>query len=130
MNPRTACWLIFITLALTVPLPLLGPFPVLAPAVRYLLLATVTSSVALVEGASGPVPLILLLFAVHALVYLVLEWLVAALLARSLSRLTRPSRRLIVLTTCGFLFLMAITFNLYHMPFGTNPKANLFGLLS
>ncbi len=130
MTIRTACWLLFIVFALTIPLPLLGPLPAMAPAARYLILASVTTSVALVEGASGPVPLILLLFAVHAFVYLALEWLLAWIIARALSNLSPGIRSKLVIATCGALLIVSIAFDLYRTPFGTIPRSNLLGLLS
>lgn len=130
MSVRTARWLLFIVLALTIPLPLLGPFPVLAPAARYLILACVTAAVALAEGASGPVPLILLLFAGHTVLYLGLEWLIAWLTARSLSNLSPGMRRGLVLSACGALLILFIAFDFYRTPFGKLPRSNLLGLFS
>jgi len=130
MTVRTACWLLFIVFALTIPLPLLGPLSALAPAARYLILASVTASVALVEGASGPVPLILLLFAVHAFVYLALEWLSAWIIARALSNFSPGIRNILVIAICGALLIVSIVFDLYRTPFGTIPRSNLLGLLS
>lgn len=130
MTVRTTCWLLFIVFALTIPLPLLGPLSALAPAARYLILASVTASVALVEGASGPVPLILLLFAVHAFVYLGLEWLFAWIIARTLSNLSAGIRSKLVIAICGTLLIVSIAFDLYRTPFGTLPRSNLLGLLS
>ncbi|MEE3326867.1 MAG: hypothetical protein VX252_06015 [Myxococcota bacterium] len=130
MSARTACWLLFIVFALTIPLPLLGPLSALAPAARYLVLASVTASVAVVEGASGPVPLIFLLFAIHAVVYLGLEWLFAWLIARGLSTLSPGSRSGLVIVACGTLLIGSIVLDLYRTPFGTLPRSNLLGLFS
>ena len=130
MSARTARWLLFLVFALTVPLPLLGPLSAFAPAARYLVLASVTAAVALVEGASGPVPLIFLLFALHALIYLALEWALAWLVARGLDTLPRGSQRTLVLLICGGLLIGSISFNLYRTPFGTLPRSNLLGLFS
>ena len=130
MTVRTACWVLFIVFALTLPLPLLGPLSALAPAARYLILASVTASVALVEGASGPVPLILLLFAVHAFVYLGLEWVFAWIIARTLSNLSPAIRNRLVIATCATLLIVSIAFDLYRTPFGTHPRSNLLGLFS
>ena len=130
MTVRTACWLLFIVFALTIPLPLLGPLSALAPAARYVILAAVTSAVAVAEGASGPVPLIFLLFAVHAFVYLGLEWLLAWIIARTFSNLSAGTRSKLVVAICGILLIVSIAFDLYRTPFGTLPRSNLLGLLS
>ena len=70
MSVRKARWVLFLVFVLTIPLPLLGPLSVFAPTARYVVLASVTAAVALAEGASGPVPMIFLLFALHAVIYL------------------------------------------------------------
>ena len=130
MKVTTARWLLFVIIALTLPLPLLGPLHAFAPAARYLVLASVTASVALVEGASGPVPLILLLFAVHALGYLALEWILAWALARGLAHFSPSLRGRLVILACGTLVFFSIAFDQYQTPFGTLPRSNLLGLLS
>jgi hypothetical protein len=109
---------------------MLGPWEVLAPTARYLLLAVVTAAVMAVEGAAGPVPLILALFAGHALVYLLLAWLVTRLCTRLLSRLHTRARTGVVVAGCAALLLIALLFDLYITPFGGLPRSNLLGLLS
>ena len=130
MSVRTARWLLFLVFALTIPLPLLGPLFAFAPAARYAVLASVTAAVALADGASGPVPLIFLLFALHAVIYLALEWLFAWWMARGLSRLSPTSQRTLVFVICGVLLIGSISLNLYRTPFGTRPSSNLLGLFS
>ena len=130
MSVRAARWLLFGVFALTVPAPLLGPFDAFAPAVRYLLLASVTGAIAVVEGAAGPVPGILALFALHALVYLVLAWLGAWLVARLTRRFSPAARRAAVFAISGALLLAALVFDLYRTPFGPRPTSNLLGVLS
>ena len=130
MKVSTARWLLFLFIALTLPLPLLGYLHAFAPAIRYLVLAVVTAAVALVEGASGPVPLILLLFAAHALVYLALEWLVAWGLARGLARFSPKLRGGLVAAACFLLLFFSVAFDLYQTPFGTLPRSNLMDMLS
>jgi len=130
MSVRTTRWLLFLVFAITVPLPLLGPLYAFAPAARYGILASVTAAVAITEGASGPVPLIFLLFALHAVIYLVLEWLFAWLMARGLSRLSSTSQRALVFAICGVLLVGSVALDLYRTPFGTLPRSNLLGLFS
>lgn len=130
MEVSTARYLLFATFVMTVPLPLLGPFDLFAPTFRYLLLSAITGSVAWVEGASGPVPLILALFVGNSLVYLLLNGFLAWLLARWLGRYSRAARTRIVVSACGALLVLSISLDLYRTPFGTLPRSNLMGLLS
>lgn len=130
MSVRKARWVLFLVFVLTIPLPLLGPLSVFAPAARYVVLASVTAAVALAEGASGPVPMIFLLFALHAVIYLALEWLFAWWMARGLSRLSPMGQRYLVFVICGILLIGSISLNLYRTPFGTLPSSNLLGLFS
>ncbi len=130
MVTRTTRWLLFCVFVLTVPLPMLGPWEVLAPTARYLLLAVVTAAVMAVEGAAGPVPLILALFAGHALVYLLLAWLVTRLCTRLLTRLPTRASTGVVLAACAALLALSIVLELYITPFGSLPRSNLLGLLS
>ncbi|MBC8292778.1 MAG: hypothetical protein H8E45_06375 [Proteobacteria bacterium] len=130
MVTRTIRWLLFCVFVLTVPLPMLGPWEVLAPTARYLLLAVVTAAVMAVEGAAGPVPLIFTLFAGHALLYLLLSWLAARLCTRLVNRLPAHARTGVVVAACAALLLIALMFDLYITPFGGLPHSNLLGLLS
>ncbi len=130
MSLRSARWLLFLAIGLTAPLPMLGPFGAWVPPARYLLLTLATASVAVTEGAAGPVPGILALFGAHALV----GFLLAGLLGWVVARFTRPlspgARRLVVLGICGALLLGAVAFEVYRTPFGRAPTANLLGVLS
>lgn len=130
MSVRSARWLLFLAIGLTAPLPMLGPFDAWVPAARYLLLTLATASVAVTEGAAGPVPGILALFGAHALIALLL----AGLLGWAVARLTRPlssgARRIVVLGICGALLFGAIAFEIYRTPFGRAPTANLLEVLS
>lgn len=130
MEVSTARYLLFTIFVMTIPLPLLGPFDLFAPTVRYLLLTSITGSVAWVEGASGPVPLILALFAGNTLLYLLLNGFLAWAFARSLTQISRTARSWIVVTTCAALLVLSISLDLYRTPFGTLPRSNLLGLLS
>jgi hypothetical protein len=127
---RTARWLLFALFALTVPVPLLGPFGAFAPTVRYVMLAAATGAVAATEGAAGPVLGILALFAIHAAVYLVLAWVAAWIVARLGATLSPAARRIAVYALCAVLLLGSLVLDVYLTPFGPTPRANLLGVLS
>ena len=130
MSVRAARWFLFLGVVLTVPVPMLGPFDALVPPVRYLILFAAGSAVAAVEGAAGPVPMILLLFAAHALATLLLAWLTAWMAARLLSALSPAARRNAVLATCTTMLFVALAADLYRTPFGRGHLSNLLGVLS
>lgn len=130
MSVRRAGWVLFGVFALVAPLPMLGPFDAFMPAARYLLLALAAAAVALAEGAAGPVPGILALFAGHALVGLLLAGGLGWIAARLTRPLSAGARRLVVLGVCGALLAGAVAFEVYRTPFGRTPTANLLGVLS
>lgn len=112
------------------PLPMLGPFDAFAPAIRYWVLTVAAGAVAFTEGASGPVPAILALLGVHALLATGLAWLCAWLAAKSLASLSPSARRRAVLLCVAACTALAIVFELYRTPFGRAPSANLLAILS
>lgn len=130
MSVRRARWLLFGVLFLCLPFPMLGPFDVFAPALRYLVLFGAASAVAWVEGAAGPVPAILALLGLHALAYLAACFGIAWAGAAALGQLPPAARRWFTLGACAALLLPALLFNLYRTPFGQAPVTNLLGLLS
>jgi hypothetical protein len=130
VSVRAARRLLFVVFALTVPVPLLGPFEAFAPPVRYVVLAAATAAFVVTEGAAGPVPGILALFVIHAVAYLALAWLAAWAAARLLAGRSPRTRRIAVWTLCAALLLGALAVDAYRMPFGRSPRSNLLGLLS
>jgi hypothetical protein len=130
VSVRAARGLLFVALALTLPLPMLGPFHAFVPAIRYAILAAATGAVALVEGAAGPVPAILALLAGHALAGLALAGLGAWLAARLLAPLSPRARGLAVLAACAGMLVFALAGEPYRTPFGRAPRAGLVGVLS
>lgn len=130
MSVRASRWWLFGIFVLTLPLPLLGPYAAYVPPVRLLILSFATASVAVVEGAAGPVPAIFLLFAIHALVYLVCLWGVAWFLARVLASISGSLRTAIVVGVWIGMLFVAITFKIYVTPFGRTPNGNLWSVLS
>jgi hypothetical protein len=129
VSTRRIGWLLFALFALALPVPALGPFGGNAPALHYLALLTATAAVALVEGAAGPIPSILSLFAIQSGIALLACVVAAVLIARILTLLPARARSLAVLVLCGGLLAVALATPLYETPFARTPKSNLLGVL-
>lgn len=130
MSVRAARWLLFLLMALTLPLPLLGPMAAFAPTVRYALLAAATGAIALTEGAAGPVLGLLGLFLVHVVVGLGLCWLIGWLGSITLRRLSDRLRGALVIVLAVSVLGVALSIDLYETPFGRAPTGTLIGVLS
>jgi hypothetical protein len=130
MSVRAAGRWLWLGFALMLPFPALGPFGGFVPAVRHLILFAVTGAVAVTEGAGGPVPGILLLFAVHAIVTLALAWGLAWAVSRLLAALSSSARRKVVWLALAAMLVSALVFEPYHTSFGRTPTSNLLGVLS
>ena len=130
MSPRTARRWLFLAILLTVPAPMWVVFDGLIPPARFWILLGAAGAVALREGAAGPVPGLLALFAAQALCYSLLSWCAAWLLARLLGSLSPAARRNWVLAGVALLLVLALSFPLYRTPLGRAPVANLLGALS
>jgi len=130
LNARAIRWLLFGTLVLTLPFPMLGPFAALVPPVRYAILLGAAAAVALAEGAAGPVPLILALLGLNVVVSLAAAWISAWAVSRALGALRSPALRaaLAVGAVCVGLALAA-SLPIYETSFGRAPTANLLGVL-
>jgi len=128
MSVRRAAWLLFAMFALTLPFPAIGPFGGFVPAVHHVVLLAATVAIAVAEGAAGPVLGILLLFAFHAAVTLVLTALAAWLCARLLASRSPAARRTVVWAVCAVLLAVSLAFEIYQTPFGRAPTANLLGV--
>jgi hypothetical protein len=129
MSVRASRWILFAVLAVTLPFPAVGPFGGFVPAVHHVALFAATAAVAVVEGAAGPVRMILVLFAVHMVATLALCALAAWLCARLLAPLSPRARAAIALGLCAALIAASLAFPLYDTPFGREPTANLLGVL-
>ena len=116
-------WLLF-------PWPLLILQDAFVPAARYLLLGTVAATVAIAEGAAGPVGLLVVLFLGWGIGTSLLSWLLAWLVARVLSQL--PSRIAISVSGCilGGALIWASFFEPYRTPFGRALRGGLLQVLS
>lgn len=130
MSVRAAWGWLFATFVLVLPFPVLGPFGGMIPPVRHLILLAATSAVAASEGAAGPVTGLLVLFALHAVVTLLVALALAWVAARLLGGLQPGVRRSLVWVAIALMLAIASIFELYTPPFGRSPTANLFGVLS
>jgi len=130
MSDRAARRWVFAALVLMLPFPILGPFGGFVPAVRHLILLAATGAVALSEGAAGPVPGILTLFAIHAAVTLAVCWGLAWVASRGLVALAPGTRRGVVFGAIALMLVLALAFEPYETSFGRSPTASLLGVLS
>jgi hypothetical protein len=130
MSVRTSRRLLFAAIFLLAPAPLLVLTRGWMPPATYLLLAGVSLSFALTEGAGGPVPLIVSMFAVHAVLYAVLAWGLAWLMALPLARLTPGARRGVTLGLVAIALVIALGWDVYRTPFGRRPFGNAIEALS
>ena len=130
MSVRSTFWLLFILFFFVLPFPMWGPWDPLAPTVRYALLSGATGLVIYQEGAAGPVPFILALFALHTAVYAGVCALLAWLVSRAVSGMAPPARRNVIWVLALGALAVALLFDLYSTPFGRTPVANLLGVLS
>lgn len=130
MSVRAAWGWLFATFALVLPFPILGPFGGMVPPVRHLILLAATSAVAASEGAAGPVLGLLALFALHAVVTLVVSLALAWVASRLLGGLQPGVRRSLVWVAIALMVAIALSFELYTTPFGRSQTANLLGVLS
>ena len=129
MSTRRVGWLLFAIFVLALPFPAIGPFGGNAPALHYLALLGATGAVALVEGAAGPIPSILLLFAMQTGAALLACAVAAVLLARVLALLPPRARGAVAVLLCTGLLAVSLATPLYETPFGRTPTANLLGVL-
>jgi hypothetical protein len=130
MSVRAAWGWLFATFALVLPFPILGPFGGLVPTVRHLILLAATSAVAATEGAAGPVPALMALFALHAVVGLLVSLALAWVASRLLGGLKPGLRRSFVWIAIALMVAVASIFELYTTPPGRAPTARLLGVLS
>ena len=130
MSVRAARRALFALAVCAAPLPLVVFADALAPPLRYAILAAAAAAVAFVEGGSGTVWLIVVVFALHAFVWTTLCWLVAWLAARSTAALSARGRTILVLAVCAVALGLALSMPAYRTPLGPAPRANLVGALS
>jgi hypothetical protein len=121
--------MLWFSFLLTVPLPLLG-FGALIPVARFLLLAAVTAGLIVAEGMGTVAAALLAIFALHALVYAGLLWLLALLISRGLARLSARSVGPATVGLVAACLIVAAAFDLYVTPFASvSPRASLLHVL-
>jgi hypothetical protein len=130
MSVGTTRWLWFLGVWLMVPWPMVLLANAWVPAARYLLLTLVSLAIGVFEGAAGPVPWIILLFALHAIVTSAAAWGIAWGASRALAGAAPETRRWVTLGTLAAAIAVTLAFDLYRTPFGRAPVANLLGVLS
>ena len=117
MSLRQSRWILWLAMALVVPVPVLALGPGSVPALRLLELAAISSAVMVVESSRGAVLLITLVLALQAVLWMGLFWGVAWLASRVLGRL---SPRMVAGVTLGLVVAavaVATSTDLYHTPF-------------
>jgi hypothetical protein len=127
MNARRL-WFAGLWLLFPWTLPVYGD--AFVPAARYVLLAFVTSAIAITEGSSGPVGLIMVLFVGWGLITTLLSAGMAWLISKALSNLP-PRQAAWVTAICLALgFAFALIYEPYRTPFGRALTGGLLEILS
>jgi len=120
----------FLGFWLLLPWPLVLLSDALVPAVRYLLLGCVAASVALTEGAGGPVSMVVAFFIGYGLLTTLLCWIMAWAVARSLVRWLPHHARTITWVCLVVGLLVALLFEPYRTSFGRAATGGLLQVLS
>ena len=130
MSLRATFWMLAVLFFFVLPLPLLGPFGATIPAARFVLLAGAAGLIAALEGAAGPVPAIVALLIGHAVAYTLVCAGLAWAAMRMLAPFSADARRVAVFSALALALAIALGFDLYTTPFGTQPTASLWNVLS
>jgi len=129
VSVRAIRWMLFGAGVLALPVPMVGPFPVVVPPARYAILLGAAGAVAWTEGVAGPVSLILGLLALNVLLSLAAAGLAGWIVSGVLGRLPSPVWRAgiavgLVVASLAWAALVP----LYTTGFGRSPSASLLGL--
>jgi hypothetical protein len=130
MDARHLRWLWFVGIWLLFPWPLFILQEAWVPAVRYLLLGLVAATVAIVEGAAGPVGLLVTLFLGWGIGTSLCSWLLAWAITKLLGQLSSRVAVSLSLVALGTALIWAITFEPYRTPFGRALRGGLLQVLS
>jgi hypothetical protein len=123
MSVRAARWILWLGLVLLAPVPILAFGSGQVPASTHALLAGASLAVWMSEGGAGAVPVIFLVFALHATAALAVWWGVASLAAWALRG---RSRARVAWLTLGALLaggLLVRTLPVHRDPFRALPAA-------
>jgi hypothetical protein len=121
-------WLLGAWLMLPWPMVIFGDIWV--PAVRYTVLAGVACSVALAEGAAGPVLALVLLFSAWATVTTLGCWLFAWAVSKLMSLLPADVAGVVTLAILLMGLVAALALTPYETRFGTARMGGLLDILS
>jgi len=130
LRSRSLRRLWFIGLWLLLPWPIFAFGDAFVPAARYAILGIVAAAVAITEGASGPVGLILLLFASMTVGTTLGCWLLAWMIAKLLAVLPDTAARRVTFAALSIALLWALLFAPYHTHFGRAARGGLLEILS
>jgi len=130
LNPRSLRRAWFVGLWLLWPWPMFAFSDAVVPAVRYLVLAGVSLTMAVTQGSSGPVVLIVVLFVVMSAGTTLGCWLLAWCIERLLRNLPPSAQRGITLAALAAASIWALAFTPYHTSFGRAASGGLLDLLS
>lgn len=114
MSPRVTRWLIFLAAFSTIPLPYFLPEGESAPALRLLFLAGLMSTVYLAEGP-GPLAGIWGMALLQLLLWTVILYLGAALVARPLAAFAPWLRGILTISLAAFLLSLSFS-EIYQTP--------------
>jgi len=121
-------WFVGLWLLLPWPFALLGDG--LVPAVRYAILAIAGASIAIVEGAAGPVGMIVALFAGLAIATALACWGIAWVVGKGLDRLPATQAAAITWVCLALGLAVALFGEPYRTPFGRAVTGGLLQVLS
>lgn len=116
MSRRTAQRVLWIAFLFLVPVPLLT-FGAFVPTMRLLELTTVIVITIVVEGGHGVALLLLGLFAAHTLVFALLLWIAARILAGLLERIAPAAIGVVTLALVASGLVAAVAVPVYDSPF-------------
>jgi hypothetical protein len=123
MTTRTSRWILWLGLALLAPVPILAFGSGRVPAGELATLALATLAVWGTQGGAGVVPLIFLVFALHAAAALLVWWLLAGLATRAVAGRSRLQRAVATLAALLAGVIVSQVFPIYRDPFRALPDA-------
>lgn len=130
MTIKTARRVLFVALVLLAPAPMLVMTSGWMPPATYVVFTAVTSLVAAVEGATGIVPRLIAMFAMHAALWVAVSWVAAWALARATAPLSPGVRRALTIALVGAGLVAALGWDVYRTPFGRAPRGNAIEALT
>jgi hypothetical protein len=128
MSTRTSRWLLFLVLALTLPLPFFMAGLEIAPLVRLLFLEGVMLAIVASDGLAGTAGLFAAMLAVEGLLLVAGLWGLSWVVARALSTVP-PAVRVACVGIAAASLLGLSSLEIYRTPHSSSgPTANLLGI--